>query len=62
VPLLSPFLAMAVFPSLTSAFWDLTNVWSLTGGGVTFPMIGTLAYWMAILSGQSGPGADRWGN
>ena len=57
VPLLRPFLAMAVFLSLTSAFWDLTNVWSLTGGRVTFPVIGTLAYWMAILGGQFGPGA-----
>ena len=57
VPLLRPFLALAVFLSLTSAFWDLTNVWSLTGGRVAFPVIGTLAYWMAILDGQFGPGA-----
>jgi len=57
VPVLRPFLAMAVFLSLTSAFWDLTNVWSLTGGRVAFPLIGTLAYWMAILGGQFGPGA-----
>ena len=57
VPLLRPFLAMAVFLSLTSAFWDLANVWSLTGGRVAFPVIGTLAYWMAILGGQFGPGA-----
>src|SRR5262245_32736640 len=49
VPLLRPFLAMAVFLSLTSAFWDLANVWSLTGGRVAFPVIGTLAYWLAIL-------------
>ena len=57
VPVLRPFLAMAVFLSLTSAFWDLANVWSLTGGRVAFPVIGTLAYWMAILGGQFGPGA-----
>ena len=57
VPLLRPFLAMAVFLSLTSAFWDLANVWSLTGGRVTFPVIGTLAYWLAVLGGQFGPGA-----
>ena len=57
VPLLRPFLAMAVFLSLTSAFWDLANVWSLTGGRVAFPVIGTLAYWLAILGGQFGPGA-----
>ena len=57
VPLLRPFLAMAVFLSLTSAFWDLANVWSLTGGRVAFPVIGTLAYWTAILGGQFGPGA-----
>ena len=57
VPLLRPFLAMAVFLSLTSAFWDLANVWSLTGGRVAFPVIGTLAYWTAILGGQFGSGA-----
>ena len=57
VPVLRPFLAMAVFLSLTSALWDLTNVWSLTGGRVAFPLIGTLAYWLAILGGQFGPGA-----
>jgi multiple sugar transport system permease protein len=57
VPLLRPFLAVAVFLSLTGAFWDLANVWSLTGGRVAFPVIGTLAYWLAILGGQFGPGA-----
>ena len=57
VPLLRPFLAIAVFLSLTSAVWDLANVWSLTGGRVAFPVIGTLAYWLAILGGQFGPGA-----
>lgn len=55
VPLLKPFLALAVFLSLTTAFVDLANVWMLTGGRISFPVIGTHAYWLAIRSGQFGP-------
>lgn len=55
VPLLRPFLALAVFLSLTTAFADLTNVWMLTAGRIVFPVIGTQAYWLAIQSGQFGP-------
>ena len=55
VPLLKPFLALAVFLSLTTAFVDLTNVWMLTGGRIVFPVIGTQAYWLAIRGGQFGP-------
>jgi len=55
VPLLKPFLALAVFLSLTSAFGDLANVWKLTGGRIVFPVIGTHAYWLAIKQGQFGP-------
>ncbi|MBI4608434.1 MAG: sugar ABC transporter permease [Candidatus Rokubacteria bacterium] len=55
VPLLKPFLALAVFLSLTTAFADLANVWLLTGGRIIFPVIGTHAYWLAIRSGQFGP-------
>ncbi len=55
VPLLKPFLALAVFLSLTSAFADLANVWMLTGGRIVFPVIGTHAYWLAIKAGQFGP-------
>ena len=55
VPLLKPFLALAVFLSLTTAFADLANVWMLTGGRIIFPVIGTHAYWLAIRSGQFGP-------
>jgi ABC-type sugar transport system permease subunit len=55
VPLLKPFLALAVFLSLTTAFADLANVWLLTGGRIIFPVIGTHAYWLAIKSGQFGP-------
>jgi len=57
VPLLKPFLALAVFLSLTTAFADLANVWLLTGGRIVFPVIGTLAYWLAINSGQFGSAA-----
>ena len=55
VPLLRPFLALAVFLSLTTAFSDLANVWMLTAGRIVFPVIGTHAYWLAIKSGQFGP-------
>ena len=55
VPLLRPFLALAVFLSLTSAFADLANVWMLTAGRIVFPVIGTHAYWLAIKAGQFGP-------
>jgi multiple sugar transport system permease protein len=55
VPLLRPFLALAVFLSLTTAFSDLANVWMLTAGRIVFPVIGTQAYWLAIKGGQFGP-------
>src|SRR4029453_6943315 len=40
LPLLKPFLALALFLSLTSAFADLANVWMLTAGRILFPRIG----------------------
>jgi multiple sugar transport system permease protein len=52
VPLLRPFLALAVFLSFTTAFADLANVWMLTGGRVIFPVVGTYAYWLGIRSGE----------
>jgi multiple sugar transport system permease protein len=55
VPLLRPFLALAVFLSLTTAFADLSNVWMLTAGRIIFPVVGTHAYWLAIKGGQFGP-------
>jgi multiple sugar transport system permease protein len=57
VPLLRPFLALAVFLSITTAFADLANVWMLTAGRIVFPVIGTQAYWLAIKGGQFGPGS-----
>lgn len=55
VPLLKPFLALAVFLSLTTAFADLANVWKLTAGRIVYPIIGTHSYWLAINAGQFGP-------
>jgi ABC-type sugar transport system permease subunit len=52
LPLLRPFLALAVFLSFTTAFADLANVWMLTGGRIVFPVVGTYAYWLGIRSGQ----------
>ena len=54
VPLLKPFLALAAFLSLTTAFADLANVWMLTAGRIVFPVIGTHAYWLAVKVGQFG--------
>jgi multiple sugar transport system permease protein len=54
MPLLKPFLALAVFLSLASAFADLANVWMLTAGRIVFPVIGTHAYFLAIKAGQFG--------
>jgi multiple sugar transport system permease protein len=54
VPLLRPFLALAVFLSLTTAFADIQNVWMLTAGRIIFPVIGTQAYWLAVQGGQFG--------
>ena len=55
VPLLKPFLALAMFLALTTAFSDLANVWMLTAGRIVYPVLGTHAYWLAIHAGQFGP-------
>lgn len=52
LPLLKPFLALAVFLSFTSAFADLANVWMLTGGRIVFPVLGTYAYWLGVRRGE----------
>src|SRR6266704_732501 len=57
VPLLKPFIALAILLSLTTAFADLANVWMLTAGRIVFPVVGTHAYWLAIKGGQYGPAA-----
>jgi multiple sugar transport system permease protein len=52
LPLLRPYVALAVFLSFTTAFADLANVWMLTGGRIVFPTVGTYAYWLGIHGGQ----------
>jgi multiple sugar transport system permease protein len=59
LPLLRPYMALAVFLSVTTAFADLANVWMLTGGRVVFPVLGTQAYWLAIKAGRFAEGAAR---
>ena len=52
LPLLRPYMALAVFLSFTTAFADLANVWMLTGGRIVFPVLGTYAYWLGIKDGR----------
>jgi len=59
LPLLRPYMALAVFLSFTTAFADLANVWMLTGGRVVFPVLGTQAYWLGIKAGRFVEGAAR---
>jgi len=59
LPLLRPYMALAVFLSFTTAFADLANVWMLTGGRVVFPVLGTQAYWLGIKAGRFAEGAAR---
>ena len=59
LPLLRPYMALAVFLSFTTAFVDLANVWMLTGGRVVFPVLGTQAYWLGIKVGRFAEGAAR---
>ena len=59
LPLLRPYMALAVFLSFTTAFVDLANVWMLTGGRVVFPVLGTQAYWLGIKAGRFAEGAAR---
>jgi len=59
LPLLRPYMALAVFLSFTTAFADLANVWMLTGGRVVFPGLGTQAYWLGIKAGRFAEGAAR---
>jgi ABC-type sugar transport system permease subunit len=54
VPLLRPFLALALFLSLTTAVVDLGNVWLLTGRRDMYPIIWTQAFQTAIFRGQWG--------
>ncbi len=59
LPLLRPYMALAVFLSFTTAFADLANVWMLTGGRIVFPVLGTQAYWLGIKAGRFAEGAAR---
>jgi ABC-type sugar transport system permease subunit len=57
IPLLRPFLALAVFLSLTSAVVDLGNVWIQTGRRDVYPIVWTHAWRSAIFAGQWGHGS-----
>jgi multiple sugar transport system permease protein len=57
VPLLRPFLALAAFLSLASAVADLGNVYMLSGLRITYPLVWTQAFHLAIIGGQWGKAA-----
>jgi len=57
VPLLRPFLALAIFLSLVSAVVDLGNVFELSGYRDVYPVVWTLADHLAITGGQWGRAA-----
>ena len=52
VPLLRPFLALAAFLSIVGAVVDLGNVYMLSGFRITYPIIWTQAFDLAITGGQ----------
>jgi multiple sugar transport system permease protein len=52
VPILRPFLALAAFLSIVSAIADLGNVYMLSGFRITYPIIWTQAFDLAITGGQ----------
>jgi multiple sugar transport system permease protein len=57
VPLLRPFLALAAFLSIATAIVDLGNVYMLSGLRITYPIIWTQAFHLAIIGGQWGKAA-----
>jgi ABC-type sugar transport system permease subunit len=57
VPVLRPFLALAAFLSIVSAIADLGNVYMLSGFRITYPIIWTQAFDLAITGGQWGKAA-----
>jgi ABC-type sugar transport system permease subunit len=57
VPLLRPFLALAAFLAVVSAIVDLGNVYMLSGFRITYPIVWTQAFQLAIVGGQWGVAA-----
>jgi multiple sugar transport system permease protein len=57
VPLLRPFLALAIFLSLTFAVVDLGNVWEISGFRDVYPIVWTQAFHLALIGGQWGKAA-----
>ena len=54
VPLLRPFLALAVFLSFTTAVTDLENVWFQSGQRIVYPIVWTQALRDALFGGAWG--------
>jgi len=54
IPLLRPFLALAVFLSLTTAIADLGNAWLQTSGRTVYPIVWTDSFRYALIAGQWG--------
>jgi ABC-type glycerol-3-phosphate transport system permease component len=57
LPAARRFLVLAVLLSLILSFLDYISMYVQTGGRITWPLIGTLAYQMSIFNGQAALGA-----
>src|SRR5438132_6648002 len=55
--MLRSFLALAVLLSLVMSFIDFTGVYLETGGRITWPLLGTLAYQESFLTGGTAMGS-----
>ncbi len=57
VPLLRPFLALAAFLSIVTAVTDLGHVYLQSGMRITYPIVWTQAFHLAIIGGEWGKAA-----
>jgi multiple sugar transport system permease protein len=57
LPLLRRFLALGLLLSLVISFIDYTNMYLQTGGRISWPLVGTLAYRTSFFDGDTGLGS-----
>jgi multiple sugar transport system permease protein len=57
LPMLRRFLVLALLLSLVISFLDYTSIYLQTGGRITWPLVGTLAYQTSFFDGDSARGS-----